>query len=89
MRVSAVFAMKTFPSGMFYGDFARRRRVGAIELAELRPIVPEHEVETHSHDDARTADYAELLFEQAMLAEGGHLDDPAAFIARMNRLLVG
>jgi molecular chaperone HtpG len=40
-------------------------------------------------DDARTADYAELLFEQAMLAEGGHLDDPAAFIARMNRLLVG
>ncbi len=40
-------------------------------------------------DDARTADYAELLFEQAMLAEGGSLDDPTAFIARMNRLLVG
>ena len=51
-RVSAVVAMKIFRKGMFYGDFARRRRVGAIELAELQPTVPEHDVETHSHDDA-------------------------------------
>ena len=39
-------------------------------------------------DGARTTDYATLLFEQAMLAEGGSLDDPAAFVARMSRLLV-
>ncbi|NOT87777.1 MAG: molecular chaperone HtpG [Lysobacter sp.] len=56
-------------------------------------INPEHALLQRLHaapdDDARTADYATLLFEQAMLAEGGHLDDPAAFIARMNRLLVG
>lgn len=38
---------------------------------------------------SRRSSYAELLFEQAMLAEGGQLEDPAAFIARMNRLLVG
>jgi hypothetical protein len=44
--------IKIFRQGMFYGDFALRRRVGAIDLAELRPTVPEHEVETHSHDDA-------------------------------------
>lgn len=44
--------MKTFRKGMFYGDFTLRRRVGAIELAELTPTVPEHDVETHSHDDA-------------------------------------
>ncbi len=44
--------MKIFRQGMFYGDFALRRRVGAIELAELKPTVPEHDVETHSHDDA-------------------------------------
>lgn len=44
--------MKIFRKGMFYGDVARRRRVGAIELAELQPTVPEHEVEAHSHDDA-------------------------------------
>ncbi len=56
-------------------------------------INPEHallqRLQAAPDDDARTADYATLLFEQAMLAEGGHLDDPAAFIARMNRLLVG
>lgn len=56
-------------------------------------INPEHallqRLQAAPDDDAHTADYAELLFEQAMLAEGGHLDDPAAFIARMNRLLVG
>ncbi len=44
--------MKTFRPGMFYGAVARRRQVGAIALAELQPTVPEHDVETHSHDDA-------------------------------------
>lgn len=44
--------MKTFDRGMFYGDVERRRRVGDIELAELQPTVPEHEVETHTHTDA-------------------------------------
>jgi molecular chaperone HtpG len=28
------------------------------------------------------------LFDQALLAEGGHLEDPAAFVQRMNRLLL-
>jgi molecular chaperone HtpG len=46
-------------------------------------------VEAVDGDEALVADYAALVFEQAMLAEGGTLDDPAAFIARMNRLLVG
>lgn len=44
--------MKTFGHGMFYGDTDQRRRVDAIELAELRPTVPEHAVETHTHSDA-------------------------------------
>ena len=56
-------------------------------------INPEHallqRLQAVDGDDAKAGDYAELLFEQAMLAEGGQLDDPAAFIARMNRLLVG
>ncbi len=34
-------------------------------------------------------DLAQLLFEQALLAEGGQLEDPAAFVHRVNRLLVG
>lgn len=32
-------------------------------------------------------DYGQLLFEQAVLSEGGQLDDPAGFVQRLNRLL--
>ena len=41
-----------FGHGSFYGDYRERRQVGDLALAELRPTVPEHEVETHTHDDA-------------------------------------
>ena len=32
-------------------------------------------------------DLAQILFDQAVLAEGGHLEDPAAYVKRVNRLL--
>lgn len=32
-------------------------------------------------------DWATLLFEQAILAEGGQLEDPAGFVQRVNRLM--
>lgn len=38
-------------------------------------------------DEALAADLGRLLFEQAQLAAGAQLDDPAAFIARTNRLI--
>ena len=38
-------------------------------------------------DDDRFGDWAHLLFEQALLAEGGQLDDPTSFVRRMNSLL--
>ncbi|MCD6706090.1 MAG: molecular chaperone HtpG [Thiobacillus sp.] len=38
-------------------------------------------------DEDRFADWANLLFEQALLAEGGQLDDPASFVRRLNGLL--
>ncbi len=53
--------MKIFTHGGFYGAFEHRRRIDesavddsahAIELAELQPTVPEHEVEVHTHADA-------------------------------------
>ena len=34
-------------------------------------------------------DLAQVLFDQAVLAEGGHLEDPAAYVRRINALLVG
>ncbi len=63
----------------------------APESLPILEINPEHALvqRLQAADEANSADLATLLFEQAMLAECGSLDDPAAFIARMNRLLVG
>ncbi len=38
-------------------------------------------------DEARFADWAHLLHDQALLAEGGQLEDPASFVRRLNGLL--
>jgi molecular chaperone HtpG len=38
--------------------------------------------------DPRLADYATLLYGQAMLAEGGQLEDPAAFGRRIAELML-
>ena len=40
-------------------------------------------------DDAQFAEWAQVLYEQALLTEGGQLDDPAAYVQRVNRLLAG
>ena len=39
-------------------------------------------------DEDRFGDLAAILFEQACLAEGRQLDDPASYITRLNRLLL-
>ena len=41
-----------------------------------------------SPTDARFADWASLLFDQALLAEGGQLEDPAEFVKRSNELML-
>jgi molecular chaperone HtpG len=39
-------------------------------------------------DDKRFEDFARILFDQAILAEGGQLNDPASFVKRFNELLL-
>jgi molecular chaperone HtpG len=39
-------------------------------------------------NDARFADWTHLLFDQALLAEGGQLEDPASFVKRLNDVLL-
>jgi len=39
-------------------------------------------------DIAKFADWSNILFDQATLAEGGQLDDPAGFVKRLNDLLL-
>ncbi len=39
-------------------------------------------------DEEQFADLAHIVFDQASLAEGGQLADPAAYVGRLNRLLL-
>jgi molecular chaperone HtpG len=39
-------------------------------------------------DETRFADWSHILFDQATLAEGGQLDDPASFVKRLNELML-
>ena len=57
----------------------------SLEVNPDHPIVQKMDAES---DEDRFADMAWLLYEQATLAEGGQLDDPATFVSRMNKLIV-
>lgn len=39
-------------------------------------------------DEDRFADLSAILFDQALLAEGGQLEDPASFVGRLNQLML-
>ena len=39
-------------------------------------------------EDKRFDDWAVVLLDQAILAEGGQLDDPATFVKRVNELML-
>jgi molecular chaperone HtpG len=60
---------------------------------ESKPILelnPEHNLVKRMEaekEETKFKDLAHLLFDQALLAEGGQLDDPASFVKRMNKLI--
>jgi molecular chaperone HtpG len=74
------------------GYLQRMLKAAGQEAPQARPILeinPEHPLvkrltaETPSLDD-----WSHLLFDQAMLAEGGALEDPASYVRRTNTLLL-
>ncbi len=56
-----------------------------LEINAAHPIVQRLKAET---DERRFADWSQILFDQATLAEGGQLDDPATFVKRLNELML-
>lgn len=56
-----------------------------MEINPRHPIVEKLNEET---DEARFSNWSQILFDQALLAEGGQLDDPAGFVKRLNELLL-
>src|SRR5882757_934662 len=89
------------PAVLVAGEFGVSLRMGRIlkqagqnnpfatlPILELNPKHPLVERLRDTADDAAFADLAHVLYDQAMLAEGGELDDPAIFVRRVNRLIV-
>jgi molecular chaperone HtpG len=63
--------------------------MGRKPIFELNPTHPLVVRMKEEQDDNRFADLTHILFDQAILSEGGHLDDPAAFVHKLNGLLQG
>ena len=57
-----------------------------LEINPAHPLVKRVETET---DEAKARDLAMLLLEQAEISACAQLSDPAAFVQRMNRVLMG
>ena len=60
----------------------------AKPILELNPSHPLVQGLRRESDEKRLADWSHLLFDQAVLAEGGTLDDPGAFVKRLNELML-
>lgn len=75
-------------------NLERLLKLTGQKVPPVRPILeinPRHPLvrrlkEEPSRD--RFADWAHLLLEQALIAEGGQLDDPGAFVRRLNQLML-
>ena len=74
------------------GNLARMLKAAGQKAPEVKPILeinPHHPaVQRLKYEEARFDDWANLLFEQAQLAEGGQLEDPAGFVKRINDLML-
>ena len=74
------------------GNLARILKAAGQKSPESKPILeinPRHPVVLRlKYEEKRFADWAAVLFEQALLAEGGQLDDPASFVKRINQLML-
>ena len=73
-------------------NLARMLRTAGQPGPAWKPILevnPRHPVVARMRDQERSFDdWASVLFDQALLAEGGQLDDPATFVKRINQLML-
>ena len=89
------------PSCLVAGEHAMSRRMeellrrageaapGARPILEINARHPLVEKLRGAGSDEAFSDLGELVYGQAVLAEGGQLDDPAGFVRRLNKLLLG
>ena len=99
-EVRATHRLTDSPACLVVGDFdmgAQMKRImeaAGQDVPDSKPILeinPSHplirRLDTESDED-RFADLARIIFDQANLAEGGQLADPAAYVERLNTLIL-
>jgi molecular chaperone HtpG len=72
-------------------QLARMLKQAGQEAPESKPVLevnPEHALVKKLEGSVHFNDLAHILFDQALLAEGGMPADPAAYVRRVNALLV-
>ena len=75
------------------GNLERLLKAAGQKTPDSKPVLeinPGHrllELLRQENEGTRFDDLVHVLFDQALLAEGGQLDDPASFVKRMNSLL--
>jgi molecular chaperone HtpG len=75
------------------GNLLRMLKAAGQTAPDTKPtleINPNHPlVQRLKYEDAKFDDWSSLLFDQALLAEGGQLSDPAGFVKKLNDMLLG
>ncbi|MBI4984278.1 MAG: molecular chaperone HtpG [Rhodocyclales bacterium] len=74
------------------GNMLRILKAAGQKSPDAKPILeinPKHPVVLRlKYEEKKFDDWAAVLFDQALLAEGGQLDDPATFVKRVNDLMM-
>jgi molecular chaperone HtpG len=77
------------------GNLLRMLKAAGQNAPESKPILeinPNHPLVTRlkyeSAESSQFGDWSHILFDQALLAEGGSLSDPATFVKRLNEMLL-
>ncbi|MET3117194.1 molecular chaperone HtpG [Undibacterium sp. GrIS 1.8] len=74
------------------GNLMRMLKAAGQAAPESKPILevnPDHPlVQRLKYEEKKFDDWANILFDQAMLAEGGSLADPSSFVKRLNEMLL-
>ena len=75
------------------GNLLRMLKAAGQNAPDAKPILeinPDHPlVQRLKVEEAKFDDWSNILFDQALLAEGGNLNDPAGFVKRLNEMLLG
>jgi molecular chaperone HtpG len=97
--VRVTFRLTDSPACLVSGEhelsanLLRMLKAAGQKAPDSKPVLeinPNHPlVQRLKYEEAKFDDWSSILFDQAMLAEGGQLADPAGFVKKLNDMLLG